>query len=192
VVETRTVTGAETQVGAAAADGSVALRAFREEDLPFLDRLCTDPAALGVFEWGGFIDARARRRRWEADGYIGTESSALAVVGPDGVVAGLASWQARNRGGSPGACYEIGLALLPEYRGRGLGTAGQRLLVGYLFRYTTAHRLEAVTNTGNIAEQKALERIGFHREGVLRGLVFGAGAWQDYVIYSLLRDEARQ
>jgi [ribosomal protein S5]-alanine N-acetyltransferase len=184
------VAGAETQNGIGAADDRVRLRAFGEDDLPFLDRLCTDPNALGVFEWPGFLDVRARRRRWEKDGYISEESTALAVVLPDGTVAGIASWRARNRGGSPGVCYEIGLALLPEHRGHGLGTAAQRLLVDHLFRYTTAHRLEALTNTRNIAEQKVLERLGFQREGVLRGIVFGHGAWQDNVIYSLLRDEA--
>jgi RimJ/RimL family protein N-acetyltransferase len=190
VVDTVTVTAARTRAGGASADDRIALRAFREDDFPFLDRLCTDPDALGIFEWGGFVDVNARRRRWQVDGYIGAESTALAVVLPDGTVAGLASWQARNRGGSPGVCYEIGLALLPEHRDRGLGTAAQRLLVNYLFSYTTAHRLEAMTNTKNIAEQKALERIGFQREGVLRGIVFGNGGWQDNVIYSLLRDEA--
>jgi ribosomal-protein-alanine N-acetyltransferase len=184
------VAAAETRNGTGAAVEQLTLRAFGEDDLPFLDRLCTDPDALGVFEWPGFTDVRARRRRWEKDGYIGGESTALAVVLPDGTVAGMASWRARDRGGSPGACYEIGLALLPGYRGRGLGTTAQRLLVDHLFRYTTAHRLEALTNTKNIAEQKTLERLGFQREGVLRGIVFGNGAWQDNVIYSLLRDEA--
>jgi RimJ/RimL family protein N-acetyltransferase len=171
------------------ADDRVALRAFVEGDLPFLDRLCTDPAALGTFEWPGFVDVRARRRRWELDGYLGAETSALAAVLPDGTVAGLVSWTARNRGGPPGCCYEIGMALLPEHRGRGLGTAAQRLLVGYLLSYTTAHRLEAMTNVANIAEQKVLERLGFQREGVLRGIVFGRGGWQDNVMYSLLRHE---
>ena len=42
--------------------GSVRLRAFTEDDLPFLDRLCTDPDVLGEFEWPGFTDPRARRR----------------------------------------------------------------------------------------------------------------------------------
>ena len=190
LLETVSVVGAETHNGVGAAVDRVLLRAFGEDDLRFLDRLCTDPDALGLFAWPGFIDVRTRRRRWEKDGYIGVESTALAVVLPDGTVAGITSWQPRNRGGSPGVCYEIGLALLPDHRGRGLGTAAQRLLVDHLFRYTTAHRLEALTNTRNIAEQKALERLGFRREGVLRGIVFGNGAWQDNVIYSLLRDEA--
>ena len=50
--------------------------------------------------------------------------------------------------------------------------------------------MEAVTNTKNIAEQKALERIGFQREGVLRGIAFRQSTWQDGVMYSLLRGEA--
>src|SRR6266536_3197452 len=167
-------------------DGNLTLRAFKEDDLGFLDRLCTDPEALGPFEWFGFGDARARRRRWEQDGFASAESTALAVVLADGTVAGITSWKAANRGGSPGVCYEIGLALLPDYRGQGLGTAAQQMLVDYLFKFTTVHRLEAFTDAENIAEQRALERIGFAREGVMREVAFRDGTWRDSVIYALL------
>ena len=111
----------------------LSLRAFRDEDLGFLDRLCADPAALGEFEWFGFRDVRTWRRRWEQDGFIGPDSTALEVVLADGTLVGTTSWKVVNRGGSPGACFEIGLALLPQYRGQGLGTRGQRLLVDHLF-----------------------------------------------------------
>jgi hypothetical protein len=70
--------------------GSVRLRAFTEDDFPFLDRLGTDPDVLGEFEWPGFTDPRARRRRWEHDGYISAESSAVAIVDGDGVAIGIA------------------------------------------------------------------------------------------------------
>lgn len=168
----------------------IALRAFNANDLPFLERLNTDPDAVGPFSWPGFRDSRGRCRRWETDGYIGVDSAALAVVLADGTVIGIASWEANNRGGPPGGCYEIGLALLPDYRGRGLGTAAQRLLVEHLFKFTLANRLEAQTDAENIAEQKALERIGFRQEGLLRGVRFRQGAWQDMIIYGLLRHEA--
>jgi RimJ/RimL family protein N-acetyltransferase len=165
------------------------LRAFGEDDLGFLDRLDTDPSALGPFEWVGFRDPRARRRRWERDGWVGAQSTAAAVALADGTVAGIASWRANDRGGPPGGCYEVGLALLPEHRGRGHGTAAHRLLVDHLFGFTTAHRLEATTDVENVAEQKALERTGFAREGVLRGVVFRDGRWRDLVLYALLRGE---
>lgn len=156
-------------------DGSLTLRAFRQEDLGFLDRLETDPAALGGFEWFGFTNARKWRKRWEQDGLITPESANLAVVSGDGTVIGITSWKAIHRGGSPGCCFEIGAALLPEYRGQGLGTVAQQLLVDYLFRFTTVHRLEAGTDADNLAEQKVLERIGFTREGVLRQVAFRDG-----------------
>ena len=108
---------------------------------------------------------------------------------PDDSLIGIASWEANNRGGAAGGCYEIGLALLPGYRGRGLGTAAQRLLVEHLFTYTLAHRVEAQTDADNIAEHKALERIGFRQEGLLRGARFRRGMWQDMVIYAILRDD---
>jgi [ribosomal protein S5]-alanine N-acetyltransferase len=170
-------------------DGRLTLRAFREEDLGFLDRLEMDPTALGGFEWFGFTNARKWRKRWEQDGLITPESTSLAVVSSDGTVIGITSWKAVHRGGSPGSCFEIGAALLPEHRGHGLGTATQRLLVDYLFRFTTVHRLEAGTDVDNLAEQKALERIGFTREGVLRQVAFRDGAWRDAVIYALLRGD---
>jgi [ribosomal protein S5]-alanine N-acetyltransferase len=91
--------------------------------------------------------------------------------------------------GSGSATSGPGAALLPEHRGRGLGTLAQRRLVDHLFRFTTVHRLEAGTDAENHAEQKALERIGFTREGVLREVAFRDGAWRDCVLYSLLRDQ---
>ena len=170
-------------------DDDLTLRAFREEDLEFLDRLCIDPAALGPFEWFGFRDVRGWRRRWEQDGFVAADSTALAVVAADATLIGIASWKAAHRGGSPGVCFEIGLALLPDHRGQGLGIAVQRLLVDHLFRFTTVHRLEAGTDADNLAEQKALERIGFAREGVLREVAFRDGAWRDSLIYALLRED---
>ena len=52
-------------------DDDLTLRAFQEEDLDFLDRLGTDPGALGAVEWFGFRDVRSWRRRWEQDGFVG-------------------------------------------------------------------------------------------------------------------------
>lgn len=51
------------------------------------------------------------------------------------------------------------------------------------------HRIEAGTDVGNLAEQRALEKAGFTREGVLRGHSFRSGRWHDTVMYSVLRHE---
>ena len=97
------------------------------------------------------------------------------------------SWRAA---GGPGN-VEIGIWLFVEHRGRGIGTEAQRQLVDYLFATTPVHRLQAGTEVANVAEQRALEKVGFKREGVARGVHFRDGEWRDGVLYGLLRDDPR-
>ncbi|HLT61174.1 MAG TPA: GNAT family protein [Microlunatus sp.] len=167
------------------------LRALREDDLPFLDRLSTDPDVLGPFEWPGFTDVRARRRRWEQDGFIGTHAAMIAITDEEDNAVGIVSWKSEGRGTPVGVTYEIGIAVAPEHRGRGLGSTAQRQLVDHLFDHTTANRIEATTNGENHAEQRALEKAGFTREGVLRGRSFIGGRYHDTVYYGLLRSDVR-
>ena len=74
-------------------------------------------------------------------------------------------------------------------RGQGIGSQAQRLIAEYLFEQTLVHRIEASTDVTNIAEQRALERAGFTREGILRGAQFRLGQWHDMVSYSKLRTD---
>lgn len=59
----------------------------------------------------------------------------------------------------------------------------------YLFAHTQFNRVEATTEITNLAEQRALEKAGFTREGIMRGTTFRQGRWHDQVLYSVLRDE---
>ena len=58
------------------------------------------------------------------------------------------------------------------------------------FRTFPIHRVQASTDVSNVAEQKALERAGFQREGVLRGAQWRLGGWHDLLSYARLRDDA--
>jgi ribosomal-protein-alanine N-acetyltransferase len=168
---------------------AVGLRPVAEPDLELLQRLDTDPVLSGPFEWSGFRDPQARRRRWETDGLLGGAASYLVVSLPDGTFAGTVCWWPPAVGGHQERSFEIGILLWPEYRGQGLGSAAQRLLATYLFATTIAHRLQAMTDVENVAEQRALERAGFQREGVVRGAAFVGGSWRDACLYSRLRHD---
>lgn len=170
-------------------DDLVRLRPVEERDLEALGRLDTDPALSKPFEWTGFRNSRARRRRWEEDGYLGGDSSLLIVALPDSTFAGFVCWWPIRTGGPPEACCEIGILLFPEHRGKGLGAAAQRLLADYLFATTLTNRLQALTDVENIPEQRALERAGFRREGVMRGAAFVVGRWRDVALYARLRHD---
>ena len=170
-------------------DASVRLRPIEEADLDALRRFDTDPSSRGPYLSSSFRSPQVRRRRWEEDGWLGADSGQLAVTIPDGTLAGIVAWRSIPTGGPEVGCLEIGALLFPEHRGRGLGTAAQRLLVEYLFATTLANRLQAITDVENLAEQRVLERIGFRREGVLRGLAFIGGRWRDGALYARLRDD---
>lgn len=164
------------------------LRSLEERDLDALARFDIDPEISEPFEWRGYRDPHARRRRWEQDGYLGAEDSILAVSLADGTFAGFAGWRLLTTSGPQGV-IQIGILLLPEHRGRGIGSRAQQLLADYLFSTTTANRIEANTEVDNVAEQRALERAGFTREGLLRGRGFVRGQWRDGYIYARLRDD---
>jgi RimJ/RimL family protein N-acetyltransferase len=165
---------------------NVQLRPVTEADLDLLGRFDTEPELSEPFEWRGFRDPRARRRRWELDGYLGSEDSLLIVALPDGTFAGFVTWRPITGSGPP-VTLRIGILLVPEHRGRGLGSAAQCLLADYLFSTTTANRVEATTEIDNHVERKALEKAGFSREGVLRGGGFVRGEFRDGVMYARLR-----
>jgi RimJ/RimL family protein N-acetyltransferase len=168
-------------------DGPVALRPVIEDDLPWLDRLRNDPAGTSPHGWHGWRDPGAQRRRWAESGLLTDSGGTLMVIcGTDRV--GAVSWY-KVRTGQISYCWGIGIVLAPEFRGRGSGSAAQRLLVRYLFAHTQVNRVEATTEITNVGEQRALEKAGFTREGIQRGATYRAGRWHDQVTYSVLRDE---
>ncbi len=168
-------------------DGQVSLRPVIEGDLSWLADLRNNPIATGPHEWHGWSDPQGEGRRWAESGLLDDNSGTLIVLhGTDRV--GTVSWR-KIQTGPIASNWAIGIGLAPQFRGRGYGSEAHRLLVRYLFAHTQVNRIEATTEITNVAEQRALDKAGFTREGVLRGTTFRQGRWHDQVIYSVLRDE---
>jgi RimJ/RimL family protein N-acetyltransferase len=182
---------------------SIRLRPLVEDDLAMLRRFATEPGLIGL-DWAGFRDAQAPARRFATDGYLGADDGRLMVEVEqenveqengkrengerENVAVGFVSWHAGWYGGVA-KHWVIGIALLPRWRGRGIGWRAQAMLCDYLFDHTPVQRIEAGTQPENIAEQKALEKAGFQREGVVRAAEFRAGRWRDGYLYGRLRDD---
>ena len=160
---------------------------MRDDDIEIMERLTQDPASAGEFAWFGWHDPMRWRRRWTENQLLGDDGGVLMVVRGTRPL-GFVSWR-RHRATVAGYHWEMGIALLPEARGRGAGTQAHRLLARYLFAHTPAHRIQASTEAGNLAEQRALEKAGFTREGITRGIGWRDGQWRDGVTYSLLRTD---
>jgi RimJ/RimL family protein N-acetyltransferase len=146
-----------------------------------------DAAEAATWTVDPFNDFGQVEARWLSRSDIGR---LVVVRRADDRAVGHVSWHQVHYGPNPeSAAWNIGIGLVPEARGRGLGSEAQRLLAQHLFATTPLQRVEAVTDVENAAEQGALARAGFTREGVLRSAQFRAGRWRDAVIWSLLRGE---
>ncbi len=105
------------------------------------------------------------------------------------VPVGDMSWHSELHGPNLGSrAISIGVSLHADVRGRGIGTVAQSLLAAALHR-GGIHRVQASTDVANVAEQRALERAGFVREGVARGAQVRADGRHDLVLYSCLPGE---
>jgi RimJ/RimL family protein N-acetyltransferase len=161
---------------------SVRLREITKADDALLAALST-PESEG--EWNTFDDPP--EERIEGRHYGG---GALVIELDDGTPVGVVTWiQIPHGPNRRSLAWNIGITVMPSFRGRRIGAAAQRDLADHLFARSDANRVMADTDVGNVAEQRSLERAGFTREGVARGAQWRQGAWHDRVIYARLRSD---
>lgn len=167
----------------------VRLRPYTAEDAARFD---AEPSVPGAIDFFGWAATNSRARRYAADGLLGADSGNLVVdVAGIGMV-GDVGWVPVHHGPPPhGTALNVGIGLFPAHRGHGYGTEAQRLLAEHLFAVTRFERLEASTDVTNVAEQRALTKAGFTREGVVRHAQWRAGAFHDVVLFSRLRGDPR-
>jgi len=84
---------------------------------------------------------------------------------------------------------EWGYALSTAYQGRGHMTAALGSLLPELFARTSLYRIEARCSVENLASQRVLEKLGFVREGTLRGYFQMDGRRVDNFLFAITRDD---
>jgi len=66
------------------------------------------------------------------------------------------------------------------------------MMVDYLFLKKDSVRIQAPAAVENTASQKALEKAGFSREGLMRKSGYARGEYTDQYLYSVLREEWKE
>jgi RimJ/RimL family protein N-acetyltransferase len=171
-------------------DGVVALRPWRDAD------------ALAKAAWGGDAEivrwtgvpagyTEAAARAWAAsieEGRRAGRALALAIVEArsDAV---LGSCDIRRPDPEDAALGEIGYLLSAGARGSGYATQAIALLVEWGFRQLGMERVQALVHPDNARSARVLDRLGFHREGLVRAYRPGEGGREDRLLYSLLPGE---
>jgi RimJ/RimL family protein N-acetyltransferase len=160
-------------------------------DVPLLEELRRGEA-------GGFNDLGQERKAIEPDAWVDgrlrndRRGTFFVERTSDGAIVGTIGYHRVTYGPDQDSrAWNIGIELVPEGRGLGLGTEAQRILAAWLFDTTSVNRVEASTDVENAAEARSLEKAGFTREGITRGAQYRAGAHHDLVVFSKLRSDPR-
>jgi len=140
----------------------------------------------------GNIETEQDMARWVRDilgrAASGTDMPFVAVHLPSGMVAGATRYMnimPRDRG------LEIGGTWYgPEFQRTVVNTECKYLLLTHAFEDLHAIRVQLKTDLNNERSQRAIERIGAVREGILRNhMILPDGRVRDSVFYSVLENE---
>jgi [ribosomal protein S5]-alanine N-acetyltransferase len=164
------------------------LRYAREDDAPALFALASNPEVTRYFSWGPYTDEQ------EAVAYVRSltrkrvdgERLELLIIHPQGGVigvTGLSEFSLRDRRAVVGTWHGR------EWWGTGANRQSKALVLALAFRGLGLERVTAWCGTDNARSQKALERLGFVHEGVLRRWHVHRGDPKDVISYSMLREE---
>lgn len=78
---------------------------------------------------------------------------------------------------------EVGIAVLPVFRNRGLGKQALQLLCEYAKRSLSLHQLYAYVAEDNTASQHLFQSSGFERQALLQDWFLHDGCFKNAVLY---------
>lgn len=112
------------------------------------------------------------------------------LIAPNGEIIGESvineiDWETR-RGN-----FRIGI-FRPDFRGRGIGTWMVETTRDFAFEVLKLHRLELDVYSFNPRAERAYEKAGFRREGVLRDAIRDGACYADAILMALLEGEWRE
>ena len=104
---------------------------------------------------------------------------------------GFVGWCALSRWNPDYRSAAIGYVLDETAWGQGYATEAARAVLQWAFDSLDLNRVQAETDTRNVASARVLEKLGFVREGTLREDCVVNGDVSDSWVYGLLRREWR-
>jgi RimJ/RimL family protein N-acetyltransferase len=163
------------------------LRPLDAGDLDRCLQWINDPDVLGTLG-RRFPMNRAREKEWLEGHYKDERDLGLAIVLKDGDRhignCGLHGIDAFNR------CAEFGIMLGDKDAwGQGYAPEAGRLILGFGFEELALHRIMLRVFAHNERAQRAYQKLGFVREGVLRESYFRGGRFHDTIVMSILSGE---
>jgi ribosomal-protein-alanine N-acetyltransferase len=165
---------------------ALCVRIPRADDAAALFREASDPEVTRWFSWGPYAseaEARAYLARLAPQRDRGEQLDLVIEHREAGAIgiSGLGEVVPRDRRAV------VGTWLGRAWWGTGANSETKALMCHLAFAVLGLDRVGAYSNVEHVRSQRALERIGFRREGVLRGYHRHGDELHDVVVFGLLR-----
>jgi len=162
---------------------NVNLRIQEKEDLPLIAEWINDPEFMGEYDIIQQVSKTELEKRVTS---APPELKSFLIEKKDGTKIGAIACVPK------GSIFEINYGLISGERNKGYCTEAIQIILDYIFLSKDTVRVQAHTDARNEASQRVLEKACFKREGTIRNCYFNRGAWRDYHLYSILREEWKQ
>jgi len=164
------------------------IRAMEASDADVVQRSRVHPENERYNGWRpATVEEVARHARSQEPGTIGKEVGIIQlVIEQAGVFVGDFGVQTRE----PLPTVELGIAIAPEAKRRGIAARTTHLLVDALFS-EGVHRVVARVDPRNTPSVRLFERLGFRQEGIELQCYWDEAyrEWTDEVCFAVLRTE---
>ncbi|OCW55632.1 GNAT family N-acetyltransferase [Hoeflea olei] len=130
---------------------------------------------------------RYRIQRYQADREAGLALPLFVCQKPTGRLIGGVTLGSIRRGAAE-SCT-LGYWMGEPYAGKGFMADALKCLIPHVFERMRLHRIEAACIPDNQRSQRLLEKVGFQREGYLKGYLKINGAWRDHLLYALVAED---
>ena len=167
------------------------LRPLQPGDVDTLFAIFSDPVVMRYWSTPPWTSSEPGRAMVAADDAAGPDDDHLRlglVRRDDDTLIGTCTLFGRSR---QSRRAEIGYALAHRAWGQGLMHEALSALLDHGFEHWHLNRVEADIDPRNQASARALERLGFRREGLLRERWIVGDEVSDTAFYGLLRSEWR-
>ena len=165
------------------------LRRFHEVDADALFALHSNAHVLRYWDSPLWSDRRRAERFIATCRQMAEDGTGVRLAvdrASDGAFLGwcsLTRWNPDYRSASLGYCFD------DAAWGHGYATEAARTLLHWAFDTLDMKRVQAETDTRNVASARVLEKLGFVREGTLREDCVVNGEVSDSWVYGLIRRE---
>jgi RimJ/RimL family protein N-acetyltransferase len=165
------------------------LRPVADTDADALFALHRDARVLRYWDSPPWTDPARAKRFIRASRQLADDAAGVRLVVERAHGAAFVGWCSLSRWNPDYRSAAIGYCYGEAAWGRGYATEAARALLTWAFATLDLNRVQAETDTRNLASARVLEKLGFVREGTLREDCVVDGDVSDSWVYGLLRRE---